>query len=221
MSLSDWEFHASSGVTFSINLFTPIVSLGSGRLAMPDIGALTQTNINVTTASGRTRGVTRGKLRSLFRYDTLVTAAVLGLAFCQSRSDHDLTSNGTAYFAYLRQADSKLHISRMGPTNSTIAGFFGAPTFLDSGGFPFVPGNNVVFSLEVEWIVDIAELGGVAIFLRQGFATNFSDLTTVITVLDTSSPLTTSTSESVFAGVPATFAGAWNLDFDQTTLFIP
>jgi hypothetical protein len=84
----------------------------------------------------------------------------------------------------------------------------------------FSPGVNTVFALEAEWIVDIAELGGVALFVRRGFETDFSDLETVISYLDISSPITTSVAESIFC-VETSGGGIFNLDFDETSLYVP
>jgi hypothetical protein len=213
MSLADWDVYTSNtGLGLSINVLTPILSLGSGRFGGTSLGGgLNSIVINPTVASGRTSGVTRGKFRSLFRYDDFTAGAKLGIAFMQSNKNIAEVSS-TFYKAELLQSDGKLYLIKA--TGTTIGGGGTLASVY------FSPGINTVFCLEVEWIVDLGELGGTALFLRRGFATDYSDLTTVISYLDVSSPLTTSVAESLYL-IEQSAGGVFNLDFDQTALFVP
>lgn len=213
MSLTDWNVYiGNTGLGLSINVLTPILGLGCGRIGGIGLGGGTNTAvINVTALSGRTKGVTRGKLRTLFRYDDF-TGGAIGLTFLQSNAN--LTTGTSNFYAVqLRQADGTLYLTKV---LSNVVNANG--TTLDS--VYFSPGIETVFALEAEWSVDLVELGGVALFVRTGFATDFSDLTTVMTYLDVSSPITTSVAESIFV-VEVSAGGVFNVDIDQTALYVP
>ncbi len=212
MSLADWDAYITNvGLGLSINVLTPLVSTGSGRIGGTLGGGTNTAIVNPTVASGRTAGVTQGKFRTLFRYDDFTSAGKIGISFLQSNKDVG-TGASDFYSAYLLQTDGKLYLRK------TTADIITAGTTLSS--VYFSPGINTIFSLEVEWIVDEAELGGTAMFVRTGFETDYSDLTTMITYLDTTSPFTTSVSESLFV-VELSAGGLFNVDFDQTALFVP
>ena len=214
MALSDWTQYENQNWSFLINVTTPIVSSGTGRLAFSPIsGGTSLTNIVVTALSGRTKGVTKGKLRTLFRYDVPPTSGSVnwyGLAFMMSTED--ITGSANYY-----RAQYNFNTGRFELVKATA---YSVGTVLAQGPI-FAPGNNVTIGFEVEWIKDIPELGGVAIFVKYGFATDYSDLTSVITYVDSTSPYLVSVAESIFAFTGNPNGAAWNLDFDQTTMFIP
>jgi hypothetical protein len=223
MSYSDWEFFGSNSPTlsFSINVLTPIIGLGSGRLgstSLPGGGSIG--NINVTTASLLTEAVPRGKLRSLFRYTSLPgTNSIFGF-LCMQTSTNLSTSTGS-FYSLTVQGDGFLKLVKVvgGNVFSILTGTPGLVRFnFDS--VPFSVGNNTVFSLELEWIADATELGGVALFCRTGFATDFSDLVTVMSYLDVTAPIFTTVSEGIGIHEQSS-EGPYFIDFDQTTLFIP
>lgn len=214
MSYSDWE-HFTSNVpplTFSINVISPIVSLGSGRIGAGTLaGGSTMSNINVTVGSGRVQGVVRGKLRTLFRHDNFTFGGEYGL-LCLQSSQNVASLGGDFYQAKVIKNDGRLHLSKGIGTN-----LFGAGSLASVA---FAPGNNTVWSLELEWVADLTELGGTALFVRRGFATDFSDLTTVIAYLDVVSPHLISVSEGISVMENA-IGGPFFVDFDSTSLFIP
>src|ERR1700704_3246828 len=107
MALSDWDSYITNtpGLSFSINVLTPLVSLGSGRIGGVSLsGGTSSALINPTVASGRTRGVTRGKLRSLFRYNTFSVNGRIGLSFLQTNKN--LTAGSSNFYkTEIRQGD--------------------------------------------------------------------------------------------------------------------
>lgn len=215
MSLSDWDSFITNqpGLSLAINVLTPLISLGSGRIGGSSLtGGTSSALIHVSTASGRTRGVTHGKYRSIFRYDDFTTGGFIGFTFLQSVLNI-AGSTGNFYSAYIKQSDGKLYLAKTTGNNVANGG-------TSLGTAYFSPGINTVFTLEAEWIVDVTELGGTAMFVRRGFETDFSDLTTVISYLDASSPFITSLAESIFV-VETSSGGVFNVDFDETALYIP
>ena len=217
MALSDWTQYVDQNWSFLINVTTPIISSGTGRLAFTSIsGGTSLTNIVVTALSGRTKGVTKGKLRTLFRYDVPPPSGSVnwyGLAFMMS-AENAATGSGNHYRAQYNFNTGRIELIKA--LSTTISG-----GSVIAQGPIFSPGNNVTIGFEVEWIKDIPELGGVAMFVKYGFATDYSDLTPVITYIDTTSPFLVSVAESIFAATGNPGGALWNLDFDQTTMFIP
>jgi hypothetical protein len=215
MALADWNFYNTTGgqLTLSINVLTPLVNVGSGRIG-GNVSSANAFNLVVSNASGRAKGVTRGKLRSLFRYNDFFSSNRLGLMFLQSVENISGSGTGPNFYRANITGDGYLYLSKN--TNGGIGNSHG--TTLASVAFD--PGINTIFSLEVEWIADIAELGGVAMFVRCGFATDYSDLTTVITYLDVFSPFTTSVAEGIGGYISSAING-YAVDIDQTTLFVP
>ena len=218
MALSDWTQYVNQNWSFLINVTTPIVSSGTGRLAFaPANSGSSYSNIVVTALSGRTKGVVKGKLRTLFRYDVPPSAGTqntFGLVFMMGNENINSASNN--YRVQYNFTTGRIELIKSigaGPAGGSLL----------AQGPLFTPGNNVTFSLEVEWIKDITELGGVAIFVKSGLATDYSDLGSVVTYLDATSPLLISVAESIFtlSGYPTPTGAGWNLDFDQTTMFIP
>ena len=220
MAFGDWTQYVNQGWVFAINVTTPLVGIGSGRFTPAPFGAGTDmSNIVVTNLSGRTKGVTQGKIRSLFRYTNPPTAGTLngfGFTFMMS-AENVSTSTGNFYGAGYDFNTGRLHIRKA--TLSSLSSI-GSGTGLAQSEI-VTPGNGVVMSLEVEWIADTVELGGTAIFVRTGSLNDFSDLTTVISYLDTATPYTTTVAESIYIITGNGIGAAWSLDFDQTTLFIP
>ena len=218
MALSDWTQYVNQNWSFLINVTTPIISSGTGRLGFaPANSGSSYSNIVVTALSGRTKGVTKGKLRTLFRYDVPPSAGTVGaygLVFMMS--NEDINSSGNHYRVQYNFFTGRFELMKAiasGPTGGTLL----------AQGPIFSPGNNVILGLEVEWIKDIPELGGVAIFVKYGFETDYSDLTPVITYVDSTAPLLVAVAESIFtiSNYPTPSGTGWNLDFDQTTMFIP
>ncbi len=218
MALTDWTKYMNQGWNLIINVSTPIVSSGTGRFTPAPLGSgLSFANIVVTNLSGRTKGVIRGKMRSLFRYSSTSGSAQGRFGFTFLQSNENLgSSTGNHYMCGYDHPTGRIILTRT--TNGNLFAGVNTPALIQST--IVTPGINTVFALEVEWVVDVTELGGVAIFARFGYMTDFSDLTQQFVYLDTSSPFITSVAESVFIHTSDT-GGPWNLDFDQTSLFIP
>ena len=132
------------------------------------------------------------------------------------QSQPDLTAGGACYAAMLHTADlgGTIDSYRLVQYSSGIV----APTtniLVQESGLALVLGTLV--ALEVEWRLDLAELGGITIIGRRGAQTNYSDLADVWSVTLTSNVLTASVGEGLCVFMNGT--GDHDCVWDETLLF--
>lgn len=182
-----------AGMFAGIDPLTPID--GSGSLSLHRNGTAGR-YCNMVRAQAPS-AFTSGRIRFRCALKTLDTAAAqFGVLFQQSQADMTGAS-GSAY--------GVISLSQAGAggvnTNWTIRKYTaGLPT-----GSNLAIGNLVVFnagvanvqSIEVTWILDLANLGGLRITVKRGVLRDFSDLVLEpnLDIIVTSSVLTTSVGE--------------------------
>ena len=170
MSLGNWTQYLVGTPTVEINLTTPIVDAGSLHLAF-DSG---EKALLVSTLY--TLGLTKGRMRSLFRVDTVTGLDLYRYGFTLFQSTTNITSTGFAYlFGVEIQASTLVNTP-----------FFDiCTTGLDAGRTRYFTGTNfsrtngvTIVALEVEWAYEPVLLNGTRFIFREGHGTltNFSNL---------------------------------------------
>lgn len=180
-------FKQDAGMTVAIDPIGPI--LGSGSLLLGPNG----------TAGRRINGIrantpnsfTSGRARLLLEPVVIGTTEQIGFAFQLSQAD--LTGgSGLAYAFLLVHSVSSTWLPRIYKMTAGVA----TSTLLATGTSRTVP-INTTLAVEVQWILDIPNLGGIQITIKLGTATDYSDLVldAALNILITSSVLTTSVGE--------------------------
>lgn len=205
MPFYDWSgsFTNAQGVLSATN---PLVGSYSLATNAPQGNAQMRFFWSRVAGGGYTPGLLAGRIRTLLKLEHVDQGA--GVIFLASATTIGATS-GNFYEAGRRASNNQVFISR---TNG------GLPSFtanLNVASWTFT--LNTPYAMQVDWIVDTVNLGGVYIELSMGAALDFSDLTKLTSWLDSSaSKLTTSVAEGL--------GGAWNVVsqpnvyFDQTTI---
>ena len=240
---SNWDiFSAVQAVvgstlpSFGVDTVNPMVGTASGSYTHPDSPGVACINTCVTTASGFPKGVTTGRFRTLVKTVTnnYGEIANCGFVFMQS-TPNIVTGSVSFYYALLvlkdvggplSSATSFAYLGKTTSSNLLTALLPGVPLGQLFTGFPDpairkVSNSDVTFAMEIEWDYDLINLQGVGMVFRFGLMTDFSDLTDVVTYVDTASPLSTSTAESLIFSDVSGGVGGIRLDVDTTSLFIP
>ena len=200
MSFSQWTFDGSTDLTVGLDAVNNVVgasSLGAFSLSV---------NFNrgkfgyVSNASGLQRGITKGKVRSIFRVrNPAVINTSLNVScglYCMA-STLSLLSSGSAYgFDIIAStAGSNVSVRKwtfgvLASHTATVLGSTTTATFAN-------PGDTV--AVELEWDADDQiGLGGTRVIARLGTSLIFNDLVTIVDVVDTSSPMTSSLAEGLY-----------------------
>ena len=163
-----------------------------------------------------------GKLRTICRIDTHdgVSPQVSYFGVTALQSQDDLTTSGSCYALLVSASEGlvapRLHLHKF---TSGLTDELPFPSLVD---IPY-PGGltiGVPFAIELQWIEDVGGIGGVFLAANTGTQTDYSDLTTQITFVDTSSPLTVSVSEGIVGSFKNNVGGdTKKVLFDNTTLF--
>jgi hypothetical protein len=175
MALGDWVQNKSGSVwTVAIDVGDPMVDSGSLSL---------QSENGVAGPSGHTfvlgapfsSGFTKGKIRTLLRWDT-------GGEINVSNSQRW----GVGIVCMMSAADVTVGHTTLFEANTP-------------GTYP--PAAGAFWPLELEWVADLAGLGGTRLIARVGTqnSTDFGTLVDKIDTIDTTSPLLTSVGEGVVA----------------------
>lgn len=209
-----WDTYKNG--TVSVGLDSVEVIVGTGSLEITGTASIaSQVNLVPTLAGGLPQPALRGKLRQTIRPITLGGTKKLGLAAVQSA--RNITTSGSAYLAYL---DGSLLV-----LGKITAGLSGTVTVLDSVSFALVVNKNYV--LELEWTVDIAQLGGVDLYaaVRELSALetdtgedDFEESERQIHKKDTSSPLSVTLGNGPIYDIPAS-ASVPSVRYDRTRIF--
>jgi len=217
MSLSDWTQYTSGTPIVTISTTSPVVALASLKLDIGDADLVSLMNNNYTL------GLTKGKIRSLFRIDAWGGGSTYRCGFSFMHSAANVTGSGQAcYLAGLESTNS---------TSNTHVVLKICTNGLDNGGTTLFTGTNfsrthgtTLIAFEVEWAYEPSALGGVRIVLREGHGvlTDFSNLALVGQYVHfpghAVSPRTTSAGEGLFAsGLPA-FGAGLDIKVDRTSI---
>ena len=211
MAFADWDFFTGGTVTNALQSTGALVGSSSLEIVMAS-GSRVQGQLD----AGESRGFTKGKIRSLFK-NTAVTGTAssvnVGL-WCLSSVENMLgTGSGDAYAVGIYPEDSVTNVTLRKITQN-LGEFLSTGTLLGSASEDFA---TATVALELEWNVAVAETGGVVLKVRTGSQTDYSDLSEVISIVDSSSPYTTGFAEGIFCdcdtGQTATFL------IDNTEIF--
>jgi len=212
LSLSQWNQNVSGFMTAAIDITSPIVGASSLAListASTQIGYLTPTG-----ASGLTKGVEQGRLRTLTKAAASVANGYGFGLVCMGSADTIGTVNG-AFYRFELFSSGSYGLVR-GNNNTLNAGTPG--TSLASAATAVV--QNVTYGIQIEWIADDVNFGGVYISLKKGTAIDFSDLVLLVQLVDaSSSKLLISNSEGPYLRGYTSVTGAKVL-YDNTELFL-
>lgn len=219
MSFTQWDTFStgSGGVTFTLEVGSPLVDATSLKMVAVDDAAGT---VLPSDSGGLSHGFTVGRLRTIVELTTLpgsFGASFISFGIVAMQSQDDVTTTGNAY-------NFALHMGAGGSPQSfnlnKIVGLDGSGfgTNLDTLAItPFTAGS--IFTMEFEWIEAVSEIGGVQLTGKTGTATDFSDLSTVVSALDTTSPYTTSVGEGLFSKISTVSGTSFTVLFDTTELF--
>ena len=211
MALSDWDFFSGGSPTFALQTVGALVDTASLEIVSPATG-----RIQGQLDSGQTRGFTKGKIRSLFRCTANTGTALnsnIGL-WCLSSVENMIgTGSGDAYGVGIAPAASAN--VRLRKIDQNFGEWFDDAD-LAVANKSFIAGTTV--AMELEWNVDIPGIGGVNLVVRVGDATDFSDLSEVINIVDSSSPYTTGFAEGIWAATESPATATFLVD--NTEIFV-
>lgn len=214
MAFGDWDhFIELSNVNWSaaLNITTPII--GSGSLSQGNLvvgGSSGQGNMTTHLNSGFTRGLTKGRLRSIVRWDWDVGSASLldsnGFAFYYMASNLDITDGShNFYLAGLcreRNVAGEVRPIISRGNGDDLNSIFWRPGGTDNIADSATNITGVVsgdtIAVQIEWNLDIAGLGGMRHTMSVGNIgdTDFNNLAVVYDFVE-GSPLTTSVVEGL------------------------
>ena len=183
-------YKENAGMFAGIDVLNPLA--GNGSLLMHRNGqAFTKINLARSIApraftSGVARFYVGGKVQ-------LIQSDQVGFAFQQSQED--LTGGvGSAYLACLvlgtNGSNSSLQLFR-------CSAGLGTQTNLGTG-TTFNAVLNTPIAVEITWILDIAQLGGIKLTLKHGTALDFTGLVTDVNIVSTTTVLQTSVAEGPY-----------------------
>lgn len=205
MSFSQWTF-TSSNSTASLDTINTIIGASSLKVVgHPTLGASLYgiPSINSLLPGG----FIKGALRILVKPVVLGTSRNINLVCLQSQRDPRFSPAN----CYWLEADGTSLNLRKSNSSGLNVGF---STLLGSSPLSMVV--STVFSIELQWVVAIDEVNGIDFIVRTGSMSDYSDLTQVIHILDTTAPLySTTQGEGISFGGGT---GSPEFRLDQTTL---
>ena len=199
-----------AGMTAAIDLVTPL--LGSGSLLLgPNGTAGRRINmVRTTTPNSFTSG------RARFLLGTTVVGSLDAFGFVFQLSQADLTgASGQAYAYYVEQAAC----SSWQPKLAKITAGLATRTVLASG---TTYTATTARAVEVQWLLDIPNLGGMQLTVKLGTALDYSDLVldSALNILVSTSVLTTSVGEGPMLAASGS-AGSYRYDhFEVVPLIV-
>jgi len=226
MSFGDWDHQIRGTVSSGLELTNAIVGSGSLKDGNFTGGNLTdQTNTHHLNNTF-TRGLTKGRIRTLYGKEHTTTDSRTGPGIYCMCDNLDPANNSSDYYWFglehgvsnqLRLVIAKgVGTTLNGALNWTFPG--GADTLIASAAVitGFTLGETIPFQLE--WNLDLASFGGVRLTASVGLVgdTNFSNLAVVYDIIDSTSPLTTSLIEGIGMMWPL---GAPGIDDGEHTLW--
>ena len=214
MAYTQWSvYKQDASMSAALDPIAPIS--GSDSLYIHRNGtAFTRANVNPGVSIPH--GFTFGRLRTLLKFNNGGSGDFLGVACMLEQEDLSGTT-GNAYGVIYRQGIGTVQ-DRLDTVQFTAG--LGTFTALTTSGsqsyYDMTRPAGFVICLDVVWRLDIANYGGVLFQVQQGVQTDYSDLTTRFTYVDTSSPLTTTVNEAVvYSGAGTT---TFQARYDQTFL---
>ena len=224
MSILDWDIYVDFPGNLLIFTDTAAPEIGTGSLAFGHINTVDFTHANLVPtddSAGLSHGVApNGRLRTVCRVDIHEggTPLISYFGVTALQSQDDLTAGGSCYALLLASGEGLVDpVLCLHKFTSGLPNGLPTPPLIS---IPFPVTLGVPFAMELEWIVDVPNLGGTFLLARTGTQTDFSDLTAQMSFVDTSSPITTSVAEGVVASFKSnSVSDTKKVIFDNTTLF--
>ena len=185
-------YKANAGMLAVLDITNPI--LGSGSLKINRNGT-TGRFVNMVRATAP-NSFTSGRAR--FLLDSTADSAADAIGFVFQQSQTDLTGGvGAAYGLYVQMTNSVT--DTWTPLLYKFTAGLGTGTTLATGtSYVAAPGTETAY--EVEWILDVANLGGLQVKVKRGTASAYTNLVAdaALNIIITSSVLTVSVGEGPF-----------------------
>jgi len=230
MALADWVVNKTGTevIAHSIDVATPMI--GDGSLNLSHSGPNGPGGLNMYLGAPFSKGFTKGRIRTLIRWDTGGTIQVgdtlvhSGVIFLQDQLDVSDTT-GNFYTLGIGSAktggDFKIRIVKHNIGLNNIGETSRTEIFTKNTGGVHPPSADDFWPIEIEWVVDIPGLGGTRLIAREGTknSLDFGTLIDIYDAVDVSSPLTTSVAEGVFSQGGTNFTNARTWTVDQTSIF--
>ena len=201
MAFADHEFDKSDpGITNVIDVADPIN--GNGALRVDNAGNEAAPAINILNERLNTnfqRGLIDGKIRTRFHisdHELAVTREGEYGIYCMA-SQLDLTLGAGAAYAFVLHVDTDFDWRLVEYASGISIG--GGRIDHASGSTVGAPALDKNMVMELDWVLDLDNIGGIRLTCRAAAGTDFSLLETVYTVT-LGSPLLTSVSEGLLYG---------------------
>lgn len=209
MAFSDWDFFGP-----------PTEALQPSSAAIVGSSSLEVTGNNSQAwqgqlNSGFSRGFTIGKIRTLMNVESTSDPTNLypGI-FCMSESENVTAITNDLYAVAVNPNNVSGNVQLKKLNNGILD--FDSESVLGSSQIDFTVGNTI--ALELEWLADVDQIGGVLLRVRTGTELDYSDLSEVITYVDVSSPYTSTFAEGIMCHFQSG-VGVSVILFDETIIF--
>lgn len=238
MAFGDWDFFNDGQGTQALDLSDPLVGNGSLRFQN---GSTSNSDHHMTAmlkAASFTLGITKGRIRSLIQIEKGGHASIpnsdrlhFGVGCMRNLTGVEMsaTGGGQLYIGGLAKnfvADEwEFGISRLTlgiPTSLDMIGGGGTGQTVVASGGTITLTDQDILPIQLEWILDIAQLGGIRLTLSRGNVNdlNFANLATVLDVVDPGA-LTTANAEGIWcnwgSGIGSGSSAGYR--WDETSVF--
>jgi hypothetical protein len=196
MAFSDWEFNKFDGAeVVVIDTVTPINGAGSLQILGTGTSDQGYVSMNLTSTADPSRGRTMAKIQTIFQRNQPSGGGFdhgAGIYFMPS-SVTPWVGGASCYWAGMSNDGSTTRWTVIKFTNGIDAWEASTGAGVLATSLTNVTADGANTALEVEWN-DAPEFGGVRIVLRAATSgdTDFGNMTDLITITDTSTPLTNS-----------------------------
>jgi hypothetical protein len=217
MSFSQWARNFSGASNFFSLEFPGILGDSSLQVGTTSTGANQAQAVYLSTASGLTRGITRGRIITLIRYKTAHTSDAYCGLFCMGSSL--TTATVGALYAVELEVGTTNNVTLKKVTSGGIQQIELGTQIGSTYSVDFDTLDDTV-SIQLDWDAENQGFyGGTQLKLGLGTSTDFSDLTIVATEVDSTSPITVSTVEGLYT-LNENLSAGMRVQFDQTTIFV-
>lgn len=213
MSFAQWNKNVSDSIYTSValDLATPIGGLAS--VALNSVTASAALYLTPSNTSGFTKGIEKGKLRTLVNLKSS-TSNGCGFGLVIMVVSETIVTTAGPFYRYELFSNGTYALAR---SNTNILNVGSPNVTLNSGSTGIA--QNVTYGIEIEWVADPVNLGGVSLVIRKGTAIDFSNMVVLGQVLDMGAQvLGTSNSEGIYLR-GYTSGGAVRVLFDTTQLY--
>lgn len=204
-------FNQGSSTLVDRDADTPIIAAGSLEIDM----TLAPERVSLYNDL-YSNGQTSASMRSIFRITTLTTTAIerVGFVFMQNAATIDgVLDAGYGVFMNAGNGLTSPYINLVKYTTGLPA----TPTELATTSSFSPPDLDDDYMLSVSWVSDIGIIGGTQVVVKYALGTDFGDLVQVLEYADTSSPIITSSFESLAASFEG--LGEFRILIDETSIF--